>query len=248
MDDEIEDEIPENLYENIYQETIHLEEDIDKNANKTSNLLAKIIDDSSQIKHKEDMLVDFDQRNDNKNTNEKMEDSYIKKFVYNQFIIKNDTIKTLKNKILCSIRNNDKFGDNNYLIPSRIYLWSEYIINDKVDKIMIGQKWTKKNILLPIDVEPLPLIYYENNDYPVDVISDIFKIYADKIKYDDEDTNILEDYSTYMLNNEIYMIDVYNELGLDYNTSIDKQRKMYDTFFRIYFPKIKYEELAEIIQ
>jgi hypothetical protein len=221
--------------------------DIDKNATKTSNAISKIIDDSKQVKYKEDMLIPFDAKMDNKNMGERLEHSYIKKFIYNQYIFKNDTIKNIRNKICCSIRNNDKFGDNNYLVPTRIYLWSEYIINDTVDKIMIGQKWTKKNLLLPIDVEPLPIITYENGDPPVDAIADVFKIYADKIKFDDDDTNILDDYITYVLNNEIYMVDIYNELGLGYNVSLEKQKKIFDTYFRIYFPKIKYEEIGDII-
>lgn len=221
--------------------------DIDKNATKTSNAISKIIDDSSQIKYKEDMLIPFDTRFDNKNTPNKLEDSYVKKFIYNQFIFKNDTVKNLRNKICCSIRNNDKFGENNYLVPTRIYLWSEYIINETIERIMIGQKWTKKNLLLPIDAEPLPISIYENNEPPVDSITDVFKIYADKIKYDDDDTNIIEDYSTYILNNEIYMVDIYNELGMEYSVSHEKLKKVFDIYFRIYFPKIKYEELADII-
>ena len=93
-----------------------------------------------------------------------------------------DTIKTIKNKISCSIKNNSIFGDNSYIIPSRMYLWSEYIYNGKIEKIMIGQKWLKKNNLLMVDVEPLPIKYYENNESPIDVINDVLKKDAGKIK------------------------------------------------------------------
>jgi hypothetical protein len=46
-------------------------------------------------------------------------------------INKDDTLHTLKNKIICSLHNNNKFEKNAYIIPSRIYLWSEYLYNNE---------------------------------------------------------------------------------------------------------------------
>ena len=43
-----------------------------------------------------------------------------------------------------------------------------------------------------------------------------FKI-TSSISY--EKNNLFEDYNEYVNNNEIYMIDVYNQLGINYNTT-----------------------------
>ena len=54
-------------------------------------------------------------------------------------------LKLLKIKYVVQYKNNHKFEKDAYIIPSRQYLWSEYFYNDKIEKIMIGQKWIKKN-------------------------------------------------------------------------------------------------------
>jgi hypothetical protein len=68
--------------------------------------------------------------------NNDLSNVYEKIFVYNHYLFKDDTIKTIRNKISCSIKMNPKFGSNIYLTPSRLYLWSEYIINNKVEKFL----------------------------------------------------------------------------------------------------------------
>ena len=40
--------------------------------------------------------------------------------------------------------------------------------------------------------------------------------YIGKIRRDDEENNILFDYQDYILNDTIYMCDIYNELGENY--------------------------------
>ena len=56
------------------------------------------------------------------------------------YIFKDDTIKTIKDKIACTIKNNPKYGENLYITPSRQYLWCEkYSYNKNPEKIMIGQ-------------------------------------------------------------------------------------------------------------
>ena len=235
------DELTEDDIEKLYQ----LEEENEmKNQNKISKLISNVIknDDDNNVN-----MNKFDDKNYDNDEDEKLENVYKKNFVYSQYLMFDDTIKTIKNKISCSIKNNSIFGDNSYIIPSRMYLWSEYIYNGKIEKIMIGQKWLKKNNLLMVDVEPLPIKYYENNESPIDVINDVLKKYAGKIKREDENNFIFDDYKNYIVNNEIYMIDIYNELGHNFNTSNDKLKSIQDIYLKLYFSKIKRDDLTNII-
>jgi hypothetical protein len=236
------DELTDEDIEKLYQME---EENEIKNQNKISKLISEVI--KTDNKKNNNNMIEFNDENYNSDDDEKLENVYKKIFVYSQYLLIDDTIKTIKNKISCSIMNNSIFGDKPYILPSRMYLWSEYIYNDKIEKIMIGQKWLKKNNLLMVDVEPLPIKYYENNESPIDVISDVLKKYAGKIKREDENNFILNDYKNYIVNNEIYMIDIYNELGDNFNTSNDKLKIIQDVYLKIYFPKIKKDDLTNII-
>ena len=228
--------------EKIYQADV-----VDKNYLTTSELISKALENDKLFDKQENYLIKFDDSKDNDVDNDRLEDIYKKNFVYTYYLFKDDNIKTVKNKITCTIENNSKFGKQNYLIPSRLYLWSEYIINDNIESVMIGQKWMKKNELLKIDVVPLSIINYENLDGPIRRLRDTMKRYAGKIRREDEDSNILYDYENYMLNDELYMIDIYNELGLGFKASQEKINNLNDTFMKIYFPKIKPEDLTGII-
>jgi hypothetical protein len=44
------------------------------------------------------------------------------------------------------------------------------------------------------------------------------------------------------------MLDVYNELGINYNIELEDMRNLYDVYINIYFPLISYERLEQIIQ
>jgi hypothetical protein len=228
-------------------EKIYQQDDIDTNIKNTTSLLSNIIENENLIQNKENYMIAFDDSNDNDLNNQTLEEAYEKKFVYELYIYKDDTIKTVKNKITSSIMNNTKFGKQNYIIPSRMYLWSEYIINGKIEKVMIGQKWLKKNDLLDIDVEPQPLNKYENLEGQIKNLRDAIKRYVGKIRREDEDTNILYDYENYIVNNEIYMIDIYNELGEKYNGNTEKLMNITDTYFKLYFPRIKPDDIKGII-
>jgi hypothetical protein len=113
---------------------------------------------------------------------------------------------------------------------------------------MIGQKWMRKNDLLNIDSEPLSLDNYENLEGPIKNFRDTLKRYAGKIKREDEDTNILYDYDNYLLNDTLYMIDIYNEFGLNYNPNADKLLNITETYLKIYFPKIRHDDIKGIFE
>ena len=237
-----EDELNLEEIEKIYQQ-----DEVDSNLKNTTDLISNILEDDKILENKEIYMCAFSEERDNNLEHQTLEDAYTKKFVYNHYIYKDDTIKTVKNKITCSIMNNMKFGKQNYIIPSRMYLWSEYIINEKIEKIMIGQRWLKKNELLNIDIEPLQISKYENLDGQIKILRDTLKRYGGKIRREDEDTNILYDYENYIANDEIYMCDIYNELGDKYTGNMEKISNLTDTYFKIYFPKIKFEDIKGII-
>ena len=239
----VEDELSD--YEDMIK--IYQTEEIDKNANNTSTLISNILNDNKIIEKKKTYMVKFDDSHDNDIDNDDLSNIYEKIFIYNHYLFKDDTIKTIKNKISCSIKMNPKFGQNCYLTPSRLYLWSEYIINNKLEKVMIGQKWIKKNELLNLDVEPLSLNKYYNAEGPIKNLKELLKIYSTKIRREDEDNNILYDYNDYILNDTIYMVDIYNELGLNFDVNSEQLINLNETYFKIFFPKIKHEDIQDII-
>ena len=173
---------------------------------------------------------------------------YYKHYITTQYIFKDDTIKMVKNKICCSILNNKKFGKNPYIIPSRQHLWSEYFYENKIEKVMIGQKWIKKSDLLNIDVEPNNNFrVYEELRSKLKLLRDNIKRYGSKIKREDDDFNIIYDYEEYYTNNEIFMCDIYNELGKDYDPDSESLKNIIDVYFKIYFPRIKQDDIKFII-
>ena len=155
----------------------------------------------------------------------------------------------IKDKICCSIKNNPQFGEQSYLLPSRQYIWGEYYFNNMIEKIMIGQKWLRRNELLNVDIEPNNKlrIYEELDNEQIKNLRDSIKRYTSRIRREDDDNNILNDYEDYITNNEIFMIDIYNEFGLKYSPSQEVIRNLQDVYLRIYFPKIRTDEIKNIL-
>ena len=217
-----------------------------KNIENTSKLITKALEDKKWEKKVEKNIMEFDEKQDNEVYDDNLSNHFRKKYIFNYYIYKDDTIKTVKNKITCSIKNNSKFGEKNYMIPSRQYLWSEYYYNDKIDKVMIGQKWVKRTELIKIDIEPNEnLRVYENLRNNLKYFKDS---YGSKIKREDDEYNIVDDYDDYMTANEIYLIDIYNELGLLYNPEKESKINIFNVYVQIYFPKVTIDNFDEIIQ
>ena len=80
------------------------------------------------------------------------------------------------------------------------------------------------------------------------MLRDNIRRYGNKIRREDDETVILFDYEDYIMNNELYMIDIYNELGLNYNTDAESLKNITDLYTRLYFPKIKVDEVRNIIR
>jgi len=220
----------------------------DENTTKTSDMIKDALNDESLFKKNMRQMAEFGQEKDTSVHVEKLKNVYDKYYIRSQYIFGDDTIKIVKDKICCSIKNNKKFEDILFLAPSRQYLWGEYVYNNEIDKIMIGQKWIRRNELLDIDVEPDNRLYmYEQLKDNLGLLRHNIKKFGNKIRREDDDNNILYDYENYITNNDIYMIDVYNELGKGYKPDADTLRNLEDVYFKIYFPKLRKEDITNII-
>lgn len=232
-------------------EKLYQDNDVEEDAHitKTSTLIKEAIDDNNVFKKAKNSTIDFDESKDNLMFDDVLKNVFYKNYITSQYIFKDDTIKNMKNKICVSIKNSVKFGQESYIIPSRQYLWSEYIFNDKIEKIMIGQKWIKRSDLLVIDTEINNNIrYYEELRDNMKFLRDALKRYGSKIKREDDDTGILSDYNLYYTNNEIYMLDIYNDLGKNYNPDQEALKNITELYRAIYFPKIKSDNMKQIIE
>ena len=216
---------------------------------KTSNLIQKALKtEDNLIKKTEKKLLEFDTSLDTNIHEAQLKNIFKKHYVTNQYIFKDDTVKMAKNKICCSIKNSQKFGNNSYLSPSRLYMWSEYFWDDKLNKVMVGQKWMRKNELLNIDIEPNNnLRVYEELRSNLKLLRDNIKRYGSKIKREDDEFAILYDYENYFSNNDFYMVDIYNELGLGYEGDLEDIKNLTDVYLKIYFPRIASEDFKYII-
>jgi len=241
-EEQLDDEMNYEEIEKLYQT-----DETDKNINATNTLISSVLENSKLVEKKQNYMVKFDDYQDADIDNEELSNVFIKKFVYTHVIFKDDSIKNVKNKICAVIKGNERFSPNMYLIPSRIYLWSEYLYNDKIEKVMIGQKWMKKNELLNLDIEPLDISNYDNLSESIKNLRDTMRRYGGKIRREDEENNLLLDYSDYMLNDTIYMVDIYNELGEEYKCNDEQLKNITETYFKVYFPKIKSDDIQNII-
>ena len=248
-DEEEESDVINEDFDTSQIENINYEEIYNKETDKKINKDLEKILGNELVANKKDNLIRFTNDKIDSVENENIENVYEKKFIFNQFINNDDTIKILKNKITASILNRDIFGDFNYIIPSRMYLWSEYIGNNKINKIMIGQIWKKNNNeTLDINIEPIPIVNYENLEGNLSNLNNILKHYSNRIQFETLDLDLICDYDNYITNNEIYMIDVYNELGKNYKISDEKLKNLEDIYFKIYFPKLKIEDIRNILK
>lgn len=265
-DEEDEDENEEMMYENVQKqelqndiideemdeiEDIYKDTDVelDKDIIKTTEMIQSAFNNKNVIKKTIKMVEKFGQHKDNNIHEEQLKNVYEKNYVMGQYIFKDDTIRMIKNKIMCSIKNNEKFSENSYLLPSRTYLWSEYYFENKLQKVMIGQKFLRKNELLKVDIEPNNnLRVYEELRKNLRLLRDNLKRYGSKIKREDDEYNILYDYQDYYTNNEIFMIDIYNELGQNYEIEKDFIKNLQDVYLKLYFPKISTEDFKYILE
>jgi hypothetical protein len=226
---------------------IYAEENIENNKiiNDTSKLISDAINDKKWEKHIDKIILEYDSKLDTLSYDSKLEDIYNKYYIYDEYIFKDDTIKTLKQKITVTIPLSPLYHKELKILPEMIYFWSEYYNQNGKDEVMIGQKWVHKNELLKIDIKPNEnLKVYEklrNN------LSYLRESFGYKIKREDDETNIIRFYDDFITNNEIFMLDIYNELGLNYNPDSESKKNLFDVYINIYFPLITYDKFEYII-
>jgi hypothetical protein len=212
----------------------------------TSKLISEAINDKKWEKETDNLDKKYDDSQEDLTYDGKLEDIYKKYFITNEFIFKDDTIKTMRQKICISIPISDKFDKAIRILPETQYFWSEYEFENKIEQVMLGQKWIRRNELLKIDIKPNENIkVYEKLRNNLSYLKDSFGY---KIKREDDETNIIRFYENFITSNEIFMLDVYNELGTNYNPEPEEKRNLYDVYINIYFPMISYERLEQIVQ
>lgn len=231
-------------------ETTHVDNQLDE--------VQKLINTTIKDKGRE-KTIEFDTSNDEHQFEENINNIFHKQYVTNNYIDKEDTISTIRRKICMSIPNNAKFAQGEetvHILPNHQYLWSQYRYRDgigtnqyKKDKIMLGQVWIKKSELLLIEIEPDDNLYmYEQLKSSLSYLKENMKRYSSKIRLDKNDENkCLYDYAPYMQNNEIFMVDIYNELGKNYSPTNEQLDNVFSVYVKIYYPNITYEELGEIV-
>ena len=243
--DEDEGESEEEIEEELNLDKISLEaEETDKKTSTTADLISQALNEKSWKKEKSDK-IDFNEKVNKITYDIELGNVYEKYYILNSQIYPDDNIKTVKEKITYTIPLDESYSKSNHILPSRQYLYAKYFYKNKEESIMIGQKWSRRNELLNIDVIPNNnLQIYENLRGNLKYLRDNFGV---KIKREEEEDFILRDYSDYITNNEIYMIDLYSQLGHNYSTNPEKQRNLYDVFISIYFPFVTSQNLDDII-
>jgi len=236
-------EILEEELDEIIEEEFNLDELVklydeenvvdNKTVERTSKLISEAINDTKWEKHINEITTKYDKTLDLLSYDSKLEDIFHKYYIYDEYIFKDDTIKTLRNKIAVSIPLSDKFHKETKLLPEMQYFWSEYYNEKGQDNVMLGQKWVSRNELLKIDIKPNDNIkIYENLLGNLSYLKDSFGY---KIKRDDDENNIIRYYDTFMTLNEIFMLDLFNDLGLNNPTENEIKKILFKVHLIILF-------------
>ena len=252
--EELEDEIiDEEELDEIIEDNFDIEDltklyeennESDKIVQETSKLISQAINDTKWDKKQDEVKLVYDSSLDNISYDFNLENIFIKYYIFDEYIFKDDTVKIMRQKVTINIPISDNFGKAK-LLPETQYFWSEYYSPTGPDQVMIGQKWIRKNELLKIDIKPNENIkVYEKLKNNLSYLKDSFGY---KIKREDDENNTINFYEDYMIMNEIYMIDIYNDLGLNYNPDNESKKNVHDVYVIIYFPLLSYDRFDEII-
>ena len=253
-EEEEEDDIEEEELNDIVEDNFDIEEitklyaeennESDKVVQETSKLISQAINDTKWDKKQDDTKLLYDSSLDSISYDFDLEHIFIKYYIFDEYIFKDDTIKTMRQKVTINIPISDNFGKAK-LLPETQYFWSEYFNTSGPDEVMVGQKWIRKNELLKIDIKPNENIkVYEKLKNNLSYLKDSFGY---KIKREEDGNNTINFYEDFMIMNEIYMIDIYNELGINYNPDNESKKNVFDVYINIYFPLVTYERFDEII-
>jgi hypothetical protein len=159
-----------------------------------------------------------------------IEEIYKKSYITNTFIYYDDSINTVKQKICISIPTIKDY----VLVPEVQYIFT---FNNS-----IGHKWSGP---VPINITPAEnILVYEKLKGNNQTIKNLLNNY---IKREDTSAYILESYLVDDMLPDIYLIDLYNELGYKYAGSIEESKNLYNTFVRMYFVNITFDHFNKIL-
>ena len=242
IEEAIEEEFDATELNNLYSQENDV---ISKEIKKTNEIISKVLKDKTLARKSITNSNEYDNSLDNSNYETKLENSYIKYYIYNEYIFMNDTIRNIRNKISVSIPLNDNLNAP-FLLPEFQYLYTEYNIANKKDRVMLGQKWSRRNELLKIDIIPNENLYvYADLRKNLSYLKSNFGY---KLKREDDETSILDSYSDYIVNNEIYMIDLLNEINNDIKLDKKQLQNLIDVYLYIYFPFIDINEFKLLLE
>jgi hypothetical protein len=203
-----------------------------KDTDETIKLISDAINNKSWEKKANIIEKTYDDKYDLITYDSNINDIYDKNYITDQYIYHDNTIKSLKHKITTSIPLSSQFGKSIRLLPECQYLWSEYLFSNTKEYIMLGHKWITRNELLKIDIKPNDnLKIYEKLRNNLSYLKDNIGY---KIKRDDDDDKTLNHYDKYITCNEIFMIDIYNDMGINYDTSIDEMRNLFYVYINFF--------------
>jgi hypothetical protein len=253
--DEEEEIIIEQIEDEILEEEINLDditklyatdnEESKKSIDETSQLISEALNNKSWNKDANTLNKTYDDKYDNVVYDNNISDIYDKYYITDQYIFKDNTIKMIKNKIALSIPLSDNFGKSIKLMPEAQYLWSEYNFEGNKEYIMLGQKWVTRTELLKIDIKPNQNIkVYEKLKNNLSYLKESIGF---KIKREDDEDKTLYFYENYIPMHEMFLIDIYNDLGLNYNVSSDDKRNLYQVYINIYYPHLSADRTDAII-
>ena len=250
------DVINEPIDDEILEEEINLDditklyatndnEESKKSIDETTQLISDALNNKSWNKESNTLSKIYDDKYDNAVYDNNLSDIYDKYYITDQYIFRDNTIKIIKNKIAASVPLSDSFGKSIRLMPETQYLWTEYNYNNNKDYVMLGQKWVTRTELLKIDIKPNENIkIYEKLKNNLSYLKDNIGF---KIKREDDEDKTLNFYENYIPMHEIFLIDIYNDLGLNYNVSSDEKQNLYQVYINIYYPHISSERTDIIL-
>jgi len=237
VDEDIENELDLNDIEKLYQ-TVDIESQ--KSNDDTTKLISEAIHNKSWVTNTTKEL-EYNDKYDSLVYDSNIEDIHDKIYINEQYIYNDDSIKTIKNKICMSIPFSDKMIK---ILPECMYMWSEYNYNNKKEYIMLGQKWVTRTELLKIDIKP------NENSKTYEKLRNNLSYLKDnighKIKREDDEEKVLNFYDNYMTMNEIFMLDIYNEIGNNYNIPAEDKKNFFTVYVNIYYPLISFERFDQI--
>ena len=92
--------------EELYKD---IDVDPDKNVDKTTDLIKQVIKDDKIFDKKNNIMEQFDNSKDTSIHDTILKEVHNKIYVKSKYICKDDNIKSFKNKIICSLKNNNKY-------------------------------------------------------------------------------------------------------------------------------------------